>query len=134
MISINGMFQIAAADQAHRVIGRVSAGAFYELVDGNDAWVLELAGDPGLVHEAGMEAAFNLAVGPQFLEGDFATKFIVAGDPDLPDAALGMEPQQGIALAGLWLIGSGRIAGWSVGVLLAHDTPPSAAISEMGEL
>src|SRR5262249_50750385 len=105
--------------------------------------VLELPGDPGLVHEAGMNAAFVGAVRSQLLEGDLATQFIVASNPDLSDAALGVESQQGVTLPGMWFIGRSRFAclrcrrgrrrgfGFKlveVGIVRAHDTSPSTHI------
>src|SRR5262249_16312432 len=118
------MLQIAAVDQPHRVIGRVCAGALHEFIDRNHPRMLELARDPGLIDEASADAALARAMGRELLECDLAAEFIVAGYPDLPDAALGMQAQQRVAFASLWFVGGGRIAGGLIGILLVHGTSP----------
>jgi hypothetical protein len=81
----------AALDEAHGVKGLVIGGSFSQLIDGHDTWVFQLAGDTSFQQEPRSVSGKRRAFGPQFLESDSPTESIVAGDPDLPDAATRMQ-------------------------------------------
>src|SRR5437588_163349 len=83
----------SAADEAHRV-ERLPVGPAPQLVDRDDARVLQLPGDPGLADEAGGEHGLAGVIGPQVLEGDVTAQGGVVGQPDPADAARGVQGRQ----------------------------------------
>src|SRR5262249_14307789 len=60
--------------------------------------VLQLSRDPGFAEEASLVGGTASPLGPKFLEGDIAAEVGVMGQPDLADAAGGVQAGGGGAL------------------------------------
>src|SRR5262245_49028514 len=88
----DGFFEAVAANEAHG-IKRAAVGILAEAIHGDDAGMLESAGDLGFEDEAG--AAFGVvgAIEFDFLERDLAVQLLVLGHEDLTEAAFGMRSE-----------------------------------------
>ena len=89
--AVDGVGQRVAADEPHGV-ERAAGGVVAQAVDGDDAGMLELAGDLGLEHELGASRAVVGMFVLDFLEGDLAVELVVEGDRDDAEPAAGMRP------------------------------------------
>src|SRR5262249_21740927 len=99
-----------------------AVGVSSPAVDGDDAGVLEPAGDFGFEEEPGLAVGVLGVAKLQFLEGDFALHLRVEGDEDLPEASSGVGAENAETRAGS--ARGGRLAGGST------DRPRAAAADE----
>src|SRR5262245_43204254 len=88
----------AALDRTHRVEGVLIAAALSQLIDGDDAGVLEPARDQGFLEEPRTKRWTGNLLGPQFFESHITAQSVVTGQPDLAESTLGVQPQASIAL------------------------------------
>ena len=102
MIGADRLAERLAADEPHGVIRRV---ALAQLVDRDDAGVLELGGDLGLVEEPRADDGIIGLLGPELLQRDLAAERAVAGEPDAAHAPLGVEVGERVSVAGVGLAG-----------------------------
>jgi hypothetical protein len=110
--SLDGVLEAVAADEAHGVVGAAVA-VTAQAVDGDDAGVLQAAGDLGFEEEAG--SALGVVGVPvlDLLEGDLAAQLLVAGHEHLAQAPLGVRPQDQEAAGGR----GGGVGAGGVGVV-----------------
>jgi len=104
VVNPDGFGQRAPFDEAHGVERLLVLGPPGQLIDRNDAGVLQLAGDPSLLQEAGRGVGVVGTFGAELLESNLAAQVPVAGQPDLANAALGMQPGQRVALTAARLV------------------------------
>ena len=98
MEPVNGLLERIALDEAHRVV-RTADGIGAQAVDGDDAGVLQPAGDLGLGDEP---LAADRVVGvllQDLFQRHLAVQLAVERDEDGAEAAPGMGPQDAEPLA-----------------------------------
>lgn len=96
---IDGFFEAFTADEAHGVVGS-AIGILSEAVNGNDAWVFEIAGDFGFEAKS-CATFFGVGVAVlDFFEGDFAVEFMIFGEEDFTESTFGVEANGAIAFVG----------------------------------
>ena len=100
------LLERVTSDEPHRVV-RPALGIGAQAVDGNDAGVLEPAGDLGLGDEPSPADGVGSVLPKNLLECDLAVQLAVERDEDGPQAALSMRPQHAKPLP----FGSGRADG-----------------------
>ncbi|MFO0844248.1 MAG: hypothetical protein U0797_17935 [Gemmataceae bacterium] len=102
--------QRAPLDEAHGV-ERSAVGGPGQLVDRDDAGVLQLAGNSGFLKEAGGERGVLGPLGPQLLQGDVAAEAAVVGQPHAADAARRVQSEPGVTIRGAGDVGHGGVGG-----------------------
>ena len=107
----DGFLQGVAADEPHGVV-RSAVAALAEPVDGDDAGMLEAAGDLGLDQETGAADRVVGVVFKDLLEGDLAVEFLVQSDEHLAQPAARVRPEHADAQA----VGGGAIGSRAVGI------------------
>ena len=85
-----------ATDEPHGVERLVVFLAAGQLVDRHDVGMFELAGDLRFLEEPSPVSRVRGRLGLDLLERDLAVEVGVAGEPDLAEAPLGMQPGQSV--------------------------------------
>ena len=93
------VLEAVALDEPHGV-ERPAAGVVAQAIHRDDAGMLQLAGDLGLLHEPGAALRFVGVAILDLLERDGAVELLVERHRDLAQAPLGMRPEDAKSSAG----------------------------------
>ncbi len=92
--------QGATLDEAHRVERLPIIPPPHQLVDRDNARVLQLAGDLRLLEKTRPEFGMVGPLGPKLLQRDIAAEFAVVGQPNAADATGRVQSESGVAIVG----------------------------------
>ena len=112
--AVDGLLERFAADEPHGVVG-AAVGVGAQAVDGDDAGVLQAAGDLGLDEEPPAAGRVVGVLLEDLLERDLAVQFAVEGHEDGAEPAAGVRAEDAEPLS----IGGGRadgVIGGAVGI------------------
>src|SRR4051812_26650309 len=84
--------------EPHRVERLAILRIARQRIDRHNARMLKLSLDAGFVEESLDQRGLVRSLRAEFLERDLAANLIIAGHPDLPDAAFGVQPRQRVAI------------------------------------
>ena len=96
-----------AMQEFHCVEGRPVCRVFSQFVNGNDVWMLQLAGDLGLFDQAVNRLQIFIFSRQNLLERDVSFQVRVSGQPDLTQPAFTVDAGQRIPAARFGLVVDG---------------------------
>src|SRR5881394_1977526 len=82
VVGLSGLAEGASLHQAHRIKGPPRIRSASQLVNRDDARMLQLPGDLRLAKEAGAEHSVIRLLGPKFLQRHITAHLAVSGHPD----------------------------------------------------
>src|SRR5215472_16868832 len=88
----NRFLEAVAMDKPHRIKG-AAGSVVTQAIDGNDPWMLQLAGDLGFLDKSGSAVRFVGVAILDLLQRHRAVELLVECDRDLAQAALGVGPE-----------------------------------------
>ena len=95
VVALDGLLEAVPLDEPHGVVGAAVAVAA-QLVDRDDARMLQAAGDLGLADEPGPAVGAVGLRGLDLLEGDLAAELLVVRHEHLAETAPGVRPQDAV--------------------------------------
>ena len=99
----------------------------------HDVRVLELARDPRLLQETGPDRRVSCLLGAEFLQGDLATQRLVASQPDLSDAPLGVQTGECVSFTMPGQMADRRDQDVSRGWVGQSERTPGLGVNDLSE-